>query len=471
MKNKLILSLVAFVALGVLAVLPSAADAQLGAGKLLRTLDTSAVYYIADDGLRYVFPNANIFHSWYENFDGVETIEPESLADYPFGGVMPYKPGKRMVKMKTSPKVYLVAEDGSLRWVKTERLARRLYGEQWMHMIDDLPESFFVQYDEGDDVEEDEDLDPEQLSDDAGDGSETLGKRSGRRHGHNKVTLCHNMDGFMRTLYLPQPAVDAHLRNHDGDFLGECDYESPDDDSGDRGDSGSDGDDDVVDPNADAIALLTNTVFHLVEYVKSSGFWVSTECPVEADATVGLLHGLSSGTIVDVDGNLTGTLTTTAFGNCTDQNGWIDLSVDGLAADSAYSYQVVFYDPTDGTTELHRLPAGEFTTYASVGDEPTVTFDVTVSDIAGTTAHVEWTSNYPTVGTDWADYGTGASNLDQNSGDVETSFDENGLRYAVDLSGLTPATDYFLVVNGYSWQDSGTVSTSDPAEEFTTLTP
>jgi hypothetical protein len=469
MQRKLILMGVLAVALSALAVLPGVADARLGTGRLLRTIDDTAVYYINEDGLRYVFPNANIFNSWHEDFSDVEIVESGDLADYPFGGVMPYKPGKRLVKMKTSPKVYLVDEDGSLRWVKTEQLARKLYGPKWMKMVDDLPESFFVQYEEGEDVGEEEGIDPEDLSDEVDDGRATLRKRETHRHGHNKVTLCHIRDGYQKTLYLPQPAVDAHLRNHSEDHLGACDAETPDDDDDDSGDSGSGNDNE--DPDyTDLLAILNGTEFHQVEYVKADGLWLATECPVEADAVVGLLIGLSSATIVDTDGNLTGTLTGSTFGNCTDQDGWADLKVSDLSAGSAYSYQVVFYDPADGTSEVLRLPAGEFNTYAD-GAAPAVAFDVTVDDIAGTTATVSWTANYPLVGATWVDYGTAADALDTNSDNADRGFDENGLNYEVGLIDLTAATDYFLVVNGYSWLDESTVAVSDPPTEFATPTP
>ena len=45
----------------------SVADAAVGPGELIKA-SQPAVYYLADDGKRYVFPNERIYFSWYEDF-------------------------------------------------------------------------------------------------------------------------------------------------------------------------------------------------------------------------------------------------------------------------------------------------------------------------------------------------------------------------------------------------------------------
>ncbi|MBP9864188.1 hypothetical protein KBC54_01915, partial [Patescibacteria group bacterium] len=57
-----------------------------------------------------------------------------------------YKPGVKMVKFMTDPKVYAVAKGGILRWVKSQAAAVELYGAQWNKNIDDINDAFFTNY-------------------------------------------------------------------------------------------------------------------------------------------------------------------------------------------------------------------------------------------------------------------------------------------------------------------------------------
>jgi len=105
-----------------------------------------SVYYCGADGKRYVFVNAPAYFSWYPDFSGVQTVSDATLANIPIGGNITYRPGSRMVKIMSDPKTYVVARGGVLRWVETEDAAARLYGANWNTMIDDVPDSFFVNY-------------------------------------------------------------------------------------------------------------------------------------------------------------------------------------------------------------------------------------------------------------------------------------------------------------------------------------
>ncbi|MFA6254474.1 MAG: right-handed parallel beta-helix repeat-containing protein [Patescibacteria group bacterium] len=117
-----------------------------------------AVYYIGSDGKRYVFTDANVFKTWYQDFSLVKTIMATELAAYPVGGIVTYRPGVRMVKIQTDPKTYAVAKGGTLRWIKNEDLAVNLYGTQWYKMIDDISAAFFTNYKIGLDVSSIEDF-------------------------------------------------------------------------------------------------------------------------------------------------------------------------------------------------------------------------------------------------------------------------------------------------------------------------
>lgn len=119
-----------------------------------------AVYYIGADGKRHAFPNSRVFFTWYANFDSVHAVTAERLGQYPLGANVTYRPGVRMVKFTTDPKVYAVARGGILRWVASEELARTLYAESWNQNIDDIPDAFYTNYTFGDDIASDSDFSP-----------------------------------------------------------------------------------------------------------------------------------------------------------------------------------------------------------------------------------------------------------------------------------------------------------------------
>jgi len=112
----------------------------------------AAVYYYANNGKRYVFSTLKTYLSWYSDFSGVKTITDDQLAMISIGGNVTYKPGVRLIKITTDPKVYAIDAHGVLRWLKTEALAKALYGDNWTTKIDDIPDPFFVNYNIGNDI-------------------------------------------------------------------------------------------------------------------------------------------------------------------------------------------------------------------------------------------------------------------------------------------------------------------------------
>ncbi|MFA6100237.1 MAG: ice-binding family protein [Patescibacteria group bacterium] len=112
----------------------------------------SAVYYVGADGKRHSFANSHIFFSWFTDFNGVRVITLQQLANLPLGINVRYKPGSKMVKFTTDPKVYVVSRGGVLRWVKTEGVAAALYGSLWNKGIDDLSDALRNSYTFGADV-------------------------------------------------------------------------------------------------------------------------------------------------------------------------------------------------------------------------------------------------------------------------------------------------------------------------------
>ncbi len=120
----------------------------------------SAVYYIGTEGMRHAFPNAKVYFTWYASFDGIQTVSQEQLASIPLGQNVTYKPGMKLVKFLTDPKVYAVAPGAVLHWVATEELARSLYGADWMKQVDDISDAFYENYAFGDDITDAAQYDP-----------------------------------------------------------------------------------------------------------------------------------------------------------------------------------------------------------------------------------------------------------------------------------------------------------------------
>jgi len=119
------------------------------ANSLIKTAAEAAVYYVGPNGKRYAFPNSKIYFSWYQDFSWVKTVTGSELASVPFGGAVTYRPGGRLVKLQTDPKVYAVSKGGVLRWVSDEFTAVKLFGSGWAALVDDLSDAFFSHYSVG----------------------------------------------------------------------------------------------------------------------------------------------------------------------------------------------------------------------------------------------------------------------------------------------------------------------------------
>ena len=113
----------------------------------------STVYYFAANGKRFVFPNEKTYFTWYRDFSTVKQITDGQLATIPLGGNVTYRPGRKMIKITTDPKVYAVDQGGFLRHVASESLAQTLYGISWKGNIEDVPDAFFTNYRSGTEIQ------------------------------------------------------------------------------------------------------------------------------------------------------------------------------------------------------------------------------------------------------------------------------------------------------------------------------
>ncbi|MBP9762886.1 putative Ig domain-containing protein [Patescibacteria group bacterium] len=110
------------------------------------TQHDTTVYYIGADGRRHSFPNPKVYFTWFPDFSRVRIVAPTELADLPLGANITYRPGSRLVKFMTDPRVYAVDSDRRLRWVKVESVAQALYGPFWARQVDDISDAFYLDY-------------------------------------------------------------------------------------------------------------------------------------------------------------------------------------------------------------------------------------------------------------------------------------------------------------------------------------
>ena len=116
---------------------------------LIKCPDIADVYYLAEDGSRYVFPNEDIYHSWYENFTGVKIVSCQDIARFPLGGLVPYQAGSKLIKADSLFDMYAVEPEGMLRSI-TDVQANVLYGSNWKNRLVTLSDSLFNRYKIGD---------------------------------------------------------------------------------------------------------------------------------------------------------------------------------------------------------------------------------------------------------------------------------------------------------------------------------
>jgi hypothetical protein len=122
-----------------------ASAAGCTAGTLVKG-SLAAVYYCGSDGKRYVFTNDKSYFTWYTDFSGVTTISDADLASLQIGGNVTYRPGVKMLKIQSDPKVYAVSKGGVLRPIASEAVAACLYGATWNQQIHDVSDAFFTNY-------------------------------------------------------------------------------------------------------------------------------------------------------------------------------------------------------------------------------------------------------------------------------------------------------------------------------------
>lgn len=470
-KIALIMAVLMMVALPI-GSLPVNAKTQLSPGTLIRGKSLSSVYYLGEDNKRYVFPNDRIYFSWHDDFSGVQIINDADLADYALGGNVQYKPGVNLVKIQTDPKVYAVSEQGLLRWIKTEQLARLLYGANWNLLVDDIPDSFFFNYKIGDPINDDDGYDPDEEELQITSISENLGlklrkqiakiilqeqkrtcnrlekaiskiQKRMRHYGikagnlgsdylaqcaeittDKKVAICHVPPGntsASSTIIVSKSAAEAHLAH--GDIMGACPSTTP---------------------SHDKTAPVLSNITANVSTSSATITWATNE-PGSTIVDLSSLPFSSSGSYT----NYTDYTATTSH----------SMTLGSLSPATTYYYRVKSKDAAGNLGSSGQL------TFVTLSTTVTDTTAPVISNIQKTvstsTAVITWTTNEASDSK--VEYATspltsaGTILSAQNSADVTS--------HSINLSSLTASTTYYFRVT--SVDPSGNTATSTE-QTFTT---
>jgi hypothetical protein len=127
-------------------------------GDYIRSPYFSTVYYVTEDFERRPFMDAQTYFTYENSFDKVKVVSDATLPLLNLAGPMLPKPGVKLVKIQSDPKVYLVEENPDdayrpiLRWISSEELAINLYGEDWAKKVIDIPVTLFARFEIGDPI-------------------------------------------------------------------------------------------------------------------------------------------------------------------------------------------------------------------------------------------------------------------------------------------------------------------------------
>lgn len=127
--------------------LTQAATAKtLPPGTLFKFQGTGTVYFVASDAKAYTFPDEATFYSWFPSFSKVKVMDRKDVANTTVKTIISVKPGARIVKFGTDPKLYAVSRGARLRWIQTEQLLSDLFSSDWRNYFITLPASRLSDY-------------------------------------------------------------------------------------------------------------------------------------------------------------------------------------------------------------------------------------------------------------------------------------------------------------------------------------
>lgn len=137
-----------------------AASAVAQAGDVIKTAESSAIYYYGGDGMRHAFPTEAVFRTWYDDFAAVKTVSASFMEALPLGKNVTVRPGALLVQFASSPRVYAVGVGRRLRHYVNEDVVTLDYGANWRTLLLTLPDWLRSNYEAGAKIDAAADYDP-----------------------------------------------------------------------------------------------------------------------------------------------------------------------------------------------------------------------------------------------------------------------------------------------------------------------
>lgn len=127
-------------------------------------------YYFGFDGRLHMFPNEQVYRSWYPTDKELISVSRGKIEEYAQGRIMCVRPGTYILTFAGSPRAYLPEPGCRLRPVRSEVEAYVLYGAAWRTRVLELPSTYLLHYDvvtldASDDEEDLKDRDKDGVSD------------------------------------------------------------------------------------------------------------------------------------------------------------------------------------------------------------------------------------------------------------------------------------------------------------------
>lgn len=120
------------------------AATSIAAGDLIKTNSSSAVYYVGADMKKNVFPDSTTYFSWYSDFSAVTVVSQDEFNALSWGGNVVMRPGTKLVKIQSDPRVYAVEPGGKMKHIPSEAVAISIYGANWAKRVVDISDTVFV---------------------------------------------------------------------------------------------------------------------------------------------------------------------------------------------------------------------------------------------------------------------------------------------------------------------------------------
>jgi hypothetical protein len=111
---------------------------------LAKLKETGDIYFYSAEGLRYIFPNNDIYKSWFGDYVPVREETIEQMSKSRLKGAVSLKPGT-LTMTESDPKIYLVGNHSTI-YSLTPALLSELFGMDWQKKIVNLPNWFFAYY-------------------------------------------------------------------------------------------------------------------------------------------------------------------------------------------------------------------------------------------------------------------------------------------------------------------------------------